>query len=126
MTGINACGLLKCSKMNFTFFASSCLYQESRLCACACVQMKTVVVYLVLWQREFTCYNYWGCSAPLTKLLGVPEHLQPPPSYAYVKQTGPAHGAALRFPTQTDCAMRLLSSAVRGEPKTWCGETCLM
>jgi len=25
---------------------------------------------------------YWGCSAPLTKLLGVPEHLQPPPSYA--------------------------------------------
>jgi len=26
---------------------------------------------------------YWGCSAPLTKLLGVPEHLQPPPSYAY-------------------------------------------
>ena len=23
MTGINACGLLKCSKMNFTFFASS-------------------------------------------------------------------------------------------------------
>jgi len=26
---------------------------------------------------------YWGCSAPLTKLLGVPEHLQPPPCYAY-------------------------------------------
>jgi len=24
-----------------------------------------------------------GCSVPLTKVLGVPEHLQPPPSYAY-------------------------------------------
>jgi len=29
---------------------------------------------------------YWGCSAPLTKLLGVPEHLQPPPSYAYERE----------------------------------------
>ena len=27
-------------------------------------------------------YKYWGCSAPLSKILGVLEHLQHPPSYA--------------------------------------------